>query len=129
MKPKAIEQWLAIASANDYDAIGDLLAVDAEFLSPVVHTAQKGHAITFKYLKSAMRLLGNDRFRYTEMWFADRSAVLEFETELDGLYVNGVDIIRWDEGDKINYFKVMVRPLKAIGVLREQMAAALQAAG
>jgi hypothetical protein len=60
------------------------------------------------------------------MWFSDRSAVLEFETELEGLAINGVDIIHWNDDDKIISFKVMVRPLKAMNILHESMAKALQ---
>jgi hypothetical protein len=102
------------------------LADDVEFRSPVVHTPQKGKAITAKYLKSALRLLGNSSFRYIETWLSERSAVLEFETELEGLHINGVDIIHWNSDNKIISFKVMVRPLKAINILHEAMGRALQ---
>jgi hypothetical protein len=127
MTPNAIAQWLAMAKAKDYAGLDRLLADDVVFRSPVVHAPQKGKAITAKYLTSAMRLLGNPSFRYVEMWFAERSAVLEFETELEGLYVNGVDIIHWNDADQITSFKVMVRPLKAINILHESMGRALQA--
>jgi hypothetical protein len=128
MTPKAIEDWLAMAKSQDYAGLDRLLADDVVFRSPVVHMPQNGKPITAKYLASAMRVLGNANFRYAEMWFTERSAVLEFETELQGLYINGVDIIHWNEDNKIISFKVMVRPLKAINLLHESMAKALQAA-
>jgi hypothetical protein len=127
MTPKAIEDWLAIAESQDYARLDRLLADDVVFRSPVVHAPQKGKAITAKYLKSAVSLLGNSSFRYVEMWLSERSAVLEFETDLEGLHINGVDIIHWDDDDKIISFKVMVRPLKAINILHEAMGRALQA--
>ena len=127
MTPKAIEDWLAIAASKNHAGLGDLLTEDALFVSPVVHTPQAGRAISLKYLRCALHVLG-DGFHYVEMWFSERSAVLEFETDLDGIVLNGVDIIHWNEADKIVSFKVMVRPLKAINLLRERMAAALQAA-
>jgi hypothetical protein len=129
MTPKAIDHWLAMAASKDYAGLDRLLAEEVVFISPVVHSPQIGKAISAKYLSSAMRLLGNSSFRYVEMWFSTRSAVLEFETELAGLVVNGVDIIHWNEEDKIISFKVMVRPLKAINALHAAMAQALQASG
>ena len=129
MTPKAIDHWLAMAASKDYAGLDRLLAEEVVFISPVVHSPQIGKAISAKYLSSAMRLLGNSSFRYVEMWFSKRSAVLEFETELAGLVVNGVDIIHWNEEDKIISFKVMVRPLKAINALHAAMAQALQASG
>jgi hypothetical protein len=129
MTPKAIDHWLAMAASKDYEGLDRLLAEEVVFISPVVHSPQIGKAISAKYLSSAMRLLGNSSFRYVEMWFSTRSAVLEFETELAGLVVNGVDIIHWNEEDKIISFKVMVRPLKAINALHAAMAQALQASG
>ena len=129
MTPKAIDHWLAMAASKDYEGLDRLLAEEVVFISPVVHSPQIGKAISAKYLSSAMRLLGNSSFRYVEMWFSKRSAVLEFETELAGLVVNGVDIIHWNEEDKIISFKVMVRPLKAINALHAAMAQALQASG
>jgi hypothetical protein len=128
MTPKAIEDWLAMTAGKDYAGLDRLLADHVVFRSPVVHTPQKGKPITAKYLASAMRLLGNSSFRYVETWLSKRSAVLEFETELEGLAINGVDIIHWNDEDKIISFKVMVRPLKAINILHESMAKALQSA-
>ena len=126
MTPKAIADWLALAASKDHAGLDRLLAEDVVFRSPVVHTPQKGRPITAKYLESALRLLANSSLRYVEMWFSDRSAVLEFETELEGLAINGVDIIHWNDDDKIISFKVMVRPLKAMNILHESMAKALQ---
>jgi hypothetical protein len=128
MRPKAIENWLALAAARNYAALNDLLAEDVLFRSPVVHRPQAGRAISAKYLRTALSILGGAGFRYVQMWFSERSAVLEFEAELEGIFLNGVDIIHWNEQDKIISFKVMVRPLKAINLLRERMAAALQTA-
>jgi hypothetical protein len=51
--------------------------------------------------------------------------VLEFMTTVDGIEVNGVDIIGWNADHRIDRFKVMVRPIKAIEVLRQRMAALL----
>jgi hypothetical protein len=97
------------------------LDTDAVFESPVVHTPQRGRDITFKYLSSAGKVLGGAGFAYTGEWRSDNGAVLEFETEIDGIKLNGVDIIRFGDDGRITHFKVMVRPLKAINLLHRLM--------
>src|SRR4029077_9672983 len=94
------------------------------FLSPVVHTPQRGRAIAAKYLAAALRVLGTE-FRYVGEWIGENSAVLEFESVIDGIEVNGVDIIGWNADGRIDRFKVMVRPLKGMEILRSKMAEAL----
>ena len=128
MKPKAIERWRAMVAARDYAGVSDLLAEDAVFRSPVVNAPQVGKALTAKYIRSAMRILGNSSFRFTGEWFAECSGVLEFEVEIEGVTINGVDIIQWNDFDQIVGFKVMVRPIKAINLLQEKIAQALQGA-
>jgi len=96
------------------EGLSELLADDAVMLSPVVHTPQKGKMLTMAYLLAAGETIGNDTFKYTKIFDCGNRAVLEFETEMDGIHVNGVDIIQWNESGQITEFKVMVRPLKAI---------------
>ncbi len=103
-----------------------LLADDVEFHSPVVHTPQVGLAVTRAYLAAAFHVFFNDSFRYVRELASARDAVLEFEVELDGIRVNGVDMLTWNEEGKIIAFKVMVRPLKAINLIHQKMAAMLQ---
>jgi hypothetical protein len=90
----------------------------------VVHTPQRGRDITFKYLSSAEQVLGGAGFKYVGEWRSDNGAVLEFEKEIDGIVINGVDIISFADG-KITHFKVMVRPLKAMNLLHQLMGAQL----
>ncbi len=92
--------------------------------SPVVHTPQRGRDITFKYLASAEQVLGGPGFKYVGEWLSDNGAVLEFAKEIDGITINGVDIITFADG-KITHFKVMVRPLKAMNLLHQLMGAQL----
>ena len=104
-----------------------LLHPDAVFESPVVHTPQRGRDITFKYLSSAEKVLGGPGFKSTGEWRSDTGAVLEFQTEIDGIKLNGVDIITFDADGRITNFKVMVRPLKAINLLHRLMGEQLAA--
>lgn len=111
--------------AADPSGLDAILADDVVFHSPVVHTPQRGKAVTAGYLAAAMRVLGNPSFRYVREVVGERDAVLEFEVELDGVRVNGVDMIRWGEDGRITDFKVMVRPLKAVAAVHQKMAEAL----
>ena len=86
-----------------------------------MHTPQRGRDLTFKYLSSAEKVLGGPGFAYIGEWRGDTGAVLEFENEIDGIRVNGVDIITFSEDGRITHFKVMVRPLKAINLVHRLM--------
>jgi hypothetical protein len=120
--------WHAyMAAGGDPQALRDLLAEDAVFHSPVVHTPQQGRDKVFAYLHAASHVLGGDHFRYLREIVDSNQAVLEFQSELDGIQINGVDIIRWNDAGQIEDFKVMVRPLKAINKVWEKMGAMLAA--
>lgn len=122
MTPEPIKRWHRVALEKLPNEIAPLLADDCVFESPVVHTPQLGKAITVKYLQAALEVLNTAHFRYAGEWYSHDSAVLEFVTEIDGVKVNGVDIISWNEAGLITHFKVMVRPLKAINTLHAKMA-------
>ena len=118
--------WHALVHSRDVQALHDLLADDVVFHSPVVHTPQRGKAITALYLAGAMHVLNNEHFRYERQIVGERDAMLEFVTRIDDVHVNGVDLIRWGEDGRIVDFKVMVRPLKAMNALHQAMGRMLQ---
>ncbi|WP_432768693.1 MAG: nuclear transport factor 2 family protein [Sphingopyxis sp.] len=123
-----VAAWHAyMAGGGDPQVLRDLLAEDAVFHSPVVHTPQEGRDKVFAYLHAASHALGGDDFRYLREIVEGDQAMLEFQTELEGIQVNGVDIIRWNDDGQIVDFKVMVRPLKAMNKVWEKMAAMLAA--
>jgi hypothetical protein len=126
--PHTIERWHRVVQARDMQALHELLAEDVVFVSPVVHTPQAGRAITLAYLRAATEVLNNPTFRYLNHWFGPESAVLEFECVVEGITVNGIDMIHWNAAGQIDHFKVMVRPLKAVNKLHELMGRALQRA-
>jgi hypothetical protein len=120
-----IARWHDYMHAPSAERLAALLHDDCVFQSPAVHRPQEGKALTTKYLLAAAQVLGGATFRYTGEWRAERSAVLEFECEVDGKYVNGVDIIAWDQAGLITGFKVMIRPIKAFDAVVPGMAAVL----
>lgn len=127
MSPDPIANWRQLVKDGNVQGLDALLAEDAVFISPVVHTPQVGKSVTKKYLAAAFQVFSNGSFRYVRELRINRDAVLEFEVELDGISVNGVDMIKWNEEGKITEFKVMLRPLKAVNLVHQKMAAMLQA--
>jgi hypothetical protein len=121
MTNQTIERWHALLADRDIARLDDLLAENAVFHSPVVHRPQEGRELVKFYLTGAFHVLLNDSFHYVREVVGERDAVLEFVVEVDGLQVNGVDMIHWNEAGEIDDFKVMIRPLKAINLLHEKM--------
>jgi hypothetical protein len=126
MSEETLAKWHDIVRTRDARGLGELLADDVVFYSPVVHTPQAGKQITAMYLTAAMHIIANESFRYVREVAGESNAVLEFEAEIDGISVNGVDMIRWNTDGEITEFKVMIRPLKAVNLIHEKMAAMLR---
>lgn len=121
MSLKGLDTWYGFMKSHDHAALKELLHPDAVFESPVVHAPQRGRDIVFKYLAAAEQVLGGPGFKYLGEWRNETSAVLEFENEIEGIRINGVDMITFDADGRITHFKVMVRPLKAINLLHRLM--------
>ena len=135
-----VEKWHGVMKSNDAAKLDDLLADDVVFYSPVVFTPQRGKELTKMYLIAAGSVFGEKQtrgsssgdkndvstFRYIKNIVGDKSALLEFESEIDGIYINGVDLITWNEEGKITEFKVIVRPLQAVNLLHKKMQAMLE---
>ena len=122
---QVLEKWHSMIAALDPGGLDEILADDCVFYSPVVHSPQEGKALTTLYLTGAMNVF-NESFTYIKEVVTDTHAVLEFECTVDGIIVNGVDIMTFNEEGKISEFKVMVRPLKGIGMLQAKMKAMLE---
>lgn len=127
MTDHPLETWHRLVRSRDAAGLDALLADDAVFHSPVVHTPQRGRKLAAGYLGAAFQVFFNPGFRYVREIVGASDAMLEFETEVDGILVNGVDLIKWNDAGQIVEFKVMLRPLKAINVIHQRMAAMLQA--
>ena len=122
---KTVELWHEILEQGDMRRLDEVLAQDCVFLSPVVHSPQEGRELTKLYLTGAFEVF-NDSFRYVKEVVSGRHAVLEFTCDLDGILVNGVDIMTWNDEGRINEFKVMIRPLQAVNLVHAQMKAMLE---
>ena len=132
---EAVKNWHRAMKSKDGETWDELLDEEVVFYSPVVFTPQKGKKITMMYLMAATSVFGSadvdsestrdaqieSKFRYVNEIIGENSAVLEFESEIDGTYINGADLLRWDENDKLVEVKVMVRPLQAVNMLHQKM--------
>jgi len=126
MTPSVIARWTSIIENGRTDELDALVADDAVFFSPAVFTPQKGRDKTLMYLKAAAKVFGDTDFHYVEHWYSEQSAILEFAATIDGIYVNGIDMIHWNGDQQIVSFKVMLRPLKALQTIIPAMAELLQ---
>jgi hypothetical protein len=127
MKPNVVAVWHQAVASNDLTAFEALVEDDAVFESPALHKPQVGKAMVSMYLRGALLVLDNGSFRYVDEWVSARSAVLEFEAVVDGCQLNGVDIIRWNDDERVTSFKVMVRPFKGLTALMAAMKKLLEA--
>jgi hypothetical protein len=129
MSNPTIDAWHQMIEERDASSLDDVLADDAVFHSPVVHTPQEGKQLTKLYLSAAIMVLGGSDFTYVREVVNDSDAVLEFTAEVNGIHINGVDMIHWNADGKIDDFKVMIRPLKAVNLLHGLMRQMLEQAG
>jgi hypothetical protein len=135
---EVIEKWHLHMKGQLPGGLDDLLDDDVVFISPIVFTPQEGKAITKLYLQAAGQTLpgekelagspntDNKAFRYIKEVLSGSTAVLEFETYVEGKYVNGIDMITCNDKGKITEFKVMIRPLQAINLVHKQMGEMLE---
>ena len=126
MGSQAIENWHQVMRTGNVSTLPHILHDEVIFHSPVVHTPQIGKAKVIMYLSAATCVFEDTGFTYTREIFGDDQAMLEFTSVLDGVEVNGVDIVSWDKNDLITEFKVMVRPVKAVNIIWEKMGEMLE---
>ena len=126
MIENTIATWHKLVEERDAAGLDRILAENVVFHSPVVHTPQAGKPITTLYLTAALHVLNNNTFHYLREVVSGNHAVLEFLTVIDGISINGVDMITWGEDGRITDFKVMLRPLKAVNLVHKMMGEMLQ---
>jgi ketosteroid isomerase-like protein len=126
MIENTVDAWHKLLETKDAAGLDDILADNVVFHSPIVHTPQEGKPITKLYLTAALYVFNNGSFKYLRKIISGNNAVLEFTTTIDGITVNGVDMITWGADGRITDFKVMIRPLKAINLIHKMMGEMLQ---
>ena len=121
-----LKKWHEGLISNDPKLLDEILDESCIFTSPIVFKPIEGKEMSKLYLMGAGQTFDMDRFEYVRELVDGLDSVLEFETYIGDISVNGVDIIRWNDEGKIIDFKVMTRPLQAIGALQKKMSEALE---
>ena len=121
-----LERWHQGLKSQEQDFLDEILDDSCIFTSPIVFKPIEGKEMSKFYLMGAGQTFDMERFRYVRELVDGLDTVLEFETYIDDISVNGVDIIRWNEEGRITDFKVMIRPLQAINALQKKMSEALE---
>lgn len=127
MSAAVIDRWLRVIESGEMAELDEMLASDAVFYSPAVFAPQHGRATTAAYLRAAEQMFSGTDFHYVEKWIGPDSAVLHFAAEVDGLSVEGIDMIHWNDEGLITSVKVMIRPFKALQGVIGRMAELLAA--
>ncbi len=120
-KPYVLKRWYEYMENHNFDVLDELLAEKVVFHSPVVHTPQRGKKITKIYLMAAEEVLGGSDFTYTKEIIGNQQFMLEFTNIIEGVTINGVDIVTFNEANQITEFKVMVRPLQGMQKIHQKM--------
>jgi len=120
-KPYVLKRWYEYMEDHNFDILDELLAEEVVFHSPVVHTPQRGKKITKMYLMAADKVLGGSEFKYTKEIIGNQQIMLEFTNVIEGVIINGVDIVTYNDDYQITEFKVMVRPLQGMQKLHQKM--------
>ena len=121
-----IEQWHEVVKLRDYSLLESILSDNVIFYSPVVYTPQKGKKIALQYLAAASEVFNTNSFRYDKEIVMNRSASLEFSLNINETDINGIDLISWNNDNKINEFKVFIRPLQGVNVIHQLMQSMLE---
>tara|TARA_B100000767_G_scaffold101082_1_gene97075 strand:- start:90 stop:482 length:393 start_codon:yes stop_codon:yes gene_type:complete len=116
-----INKWHEVVTTQNQDLLKSILAENVTFYSPVVFTAQKGKSLTLLYLMAAAQVFNNKSFSYTKEIINENHATLEFELNINGIEINGIDLITWNEEGMIIEFKVFIRPLQGVNVIHKMM--------
>lgn len=121
-----MHQWHKMIEAQDMSQLDRLVDDNCVFYSPIVFKPQEGKRLTIMYLTAAFQMFCEATyFKYIKEIEQDQNAMLEFNAEIDGILIDGIDLITWNDKGKIIEFKVMIRPLKAIDSVKTKMLAQL----
>ncbi|WP_422358627.1 nuclear transport factor 2 family protein [Reichenbachiella sp.] len=126
MNNSPLTQWHEMLESQDISQLDQIIDAKCVFHSPIVFKPQEGQRLTVMYLMAAFQMfMEAEYFRYIKEIVQDQNAALEFNAEIDGILIDGIDLITWNKAGKIIEFKVMIRPLKAIDLIKERMLAQL----
>jgi hypothetical protein len=112
--------WHRFVETGSTDVLAPLLAGDVVFRSPFVQTPFPGRAATPLVLTTVVQIFEN--FRYHRTFIAgSHDAALEFSANIGKWQLKGIDLIQFNANGEMAEFEVMIRPIKALQALGEEM--------
>jgi len=121
-----LDTWHKFVNERNIHELNSFISDDVTLFSPVVFKPIKGKFMVTMYLQAAAEIIANDNFKYVREVVDKQNAILEFETEINGLSVNGVDMLQFTKDGKLKEIKVMIRPIKGVNVVHQKMAEYLE---
>jgi ketosteroid isomerase-like protein len=114
---------------RDLDAVGELLAAEIAFHSPVTFHPFVGRDTVRRLLGEVIEVF--EDFRFTDELQIDGAHALIFRAGVAGSdrEIEGVDLLRFDADGLIDDFTVMLRPLSALVPFAQAIGERAQAAG
>ena len=123
---KGLDIWHDFVINKNHDNLSDFIDENAILYSPIVFKPIEGNFMVSMYLMAAAKIIGNENFKYVREVCDDENAMLEFVTEIKGISVEGIDMIKFTKEGKLKEIKVMIRPLKAVNIVHQKMGEYLQ---
>lgn len=115
MANSPLPRWHELVEKQDLSIFGEIFHDDCVFYSPLVFQPKEGKALTRQFLSAAARMFNEaEHFTYVKEVVDGQSAVLIFHSKIEGIFIEGIDMITWDEHGLITEFKVFIRPMKGI---------------
>ena len=118
---KGLNTWHNFVKNKNHENLSNFIDDNAVLYSPVVFKPIKGGFMVGMYLMAAAEIIGNSSFKYVREICDSENAILEFKTEINGITVEGVDMLKFTKEGKLKEIKVMIRPLKAVNIVHQKM--------
>ncbi len=110
---RTLDGWHRFVASGDRDLLASLR-------SPFVQSPIPGRAAALLVLTTVVQIFEN--FRYHRTFIAGpHDAALEFAANIGKWQLKGIDLIKFNEAGEMIEFEVMVRPIKALAALGEEM--------
>jgi hypothetical protein len=117
---RTLDGWHRFVASGDHGLLAPLLSEHIVFRSPFVQSPIPGRTATLLVLTTVVQIFEN--FRYHRSFVAgSHDAALEFSANIGKWQLKGIDLIKFNEAGEMTEFEVMVRPIKALAALGEEM--------
>jgi hypothetical protein len=117
---RTLDGWHRFVATGDQDPLPPLLSEHIVFRSPFVQSPIPGRTATLLVLTTVVQIFENFRYHRTFIG-GSHDAALEFSANIGKWQLKGIDLIKFNEAGEMIEFEVMIRPIKALQALGEEM--------